>query len=59
MSEGLPRGARRFVRIGSVDRDLDEELGFHFERTVEQLMEEGHSSADAQAEARRRFGDVR
>ena len=59
MSEKLPRGARRLVRIGSVERDVEEELGFHFAQTVEQLMEEGRSRGDAQAEARRRFGDER
>ena len=34
MSGKLPGDARRFMRLESVDRDVDEELGFHFDRTV-------------------------
>ncbi|MGH7480806.1 MAG: ABC transporter permease, partial [Longimicrobiales bacterium] len=52
-------GVRRVLRIPDVERDLDEELAFHFERTVEELMEDGLSESEAREEARRRFGDER
>jgi putative ABC transport system permease protein len=39
------------------DRELDEELAFHEAETVERLVEQGWSAAQARAEARRRFGD--
>jgi predicted permease len=39
-------------------RDLDEELSFHFQRTVEVLVERGWTEEDAAREARRRFGEV-
>lgn len=52
---------RRFFRIapfrGDAARDLDEELDFHLQRTVEVLVGRGWSEADAQREARRRFGE--
>lgn len=56
--KGIP-GLRRVLRIGVVRRELDDELAFHFERTVEDLMREGSSRAEAEAEAGRRFGDER
>jgi len=39
-------------------RDLDDEIDFHFASVVEQLMRDGATRAVAEAEARRRFGDV-
>ena len=36
---------------------VDEELHFHIEGRIEELMALGHSRAEAEAEARRRFGD--
>ena len=36
--------------------DVDAELGFHLELRVEQLVAAGWARADAEAEARRRFG---
>jgi putative ABC transport system permease protein len=50
---------RRFFRLHDVDRDIDEELRFHFDRVTEELMEAGASSVEAEREARRRFGDDR
>jgi predicted permease len=42
-----------------IEAELDAELGFHLEGRIEELMErEGLSRADAEAEARRRFGDL-
>jgi predicted permease len=57
MSRKLPAGSRRLLRIGSVPKDLDEELAFHFEKTIEELMQSGATEQEARAEAARRFGD--
>jgi predicted permease len=40
------------------DLDLEEELSFHLEMRVRELMDEGMSEAEARSEARRRFGDL-
>jgi putative ABC transport system permease protein len=40
-----------------VRRDVDTELSFHLEGRIEELVALGMSRADAEAEARRRFGD--
>ncbi len=40
-----------------VRRDVDTELNFHLEGRIEELVASGMSRADAEAEARRRFGD--
>jgi predicted permease len=48
---------RRMLRLRDVERDLDEELRFHFESVVEELMRGGRSRGEAEEEARRRFGD--
>jgi hypothetical protein len=40
------------------DREFDEELRAHFEIEVRQQMERGHSREEAEAEARRLFGNV-
>ena len=40
-------------------RELDEELSFHFDATVDALIREGWSAAAARAEAERRFGGPR
>lgn len=48
----MPPGVRR------VHDEVDEELRFHIERAVEQLMREGMSEPDARAEAERRFGSA-
>jgi predicted permease len=47
------RGADSRARA---EREIDEELAFHRERTVAELTDRGLSAADAEAEARRRFG---
>ena len=48
----LPDTSRR------LDEELDDELRFHIEGRVEDIMaREGRSRADAECEARRRFGD--
>jgi predicted permease len=50
-------GWGRLLRVKDARRDLDEELSFHFESVVEELMRGGRSRKGAEAEARRRFGD--
>jgi predicted permease len=40
------------------DSDLEDELSFHFEMRVRELIEEGWSESDARSEARRRFGNL-
>jgi putative ABC transport system permease protein len=42
----------------ALDRELDDELEFHFASTIEDLVAGGLSPEAAAAEARRRFGDV-
>jgi len=55
-------GLRRLVRIdrdnAGVDRAVDDELQFHFDMTVRELMADGMNSNEARREAERRFGDV-
>jgi putative ABC transport system permease protein len=50
------KGIRRALRLGG--ESVDEELAYHFERTVDELMSAGATRGEAEAEARRRFGDV-
>jgi putative ABC transport system permease protein len=56
------RGLRRLFRVergtATVERDLDEELRFHFDMTVEELVKRGTTPDQARREAVRRFGDV-
>jgi len=56
-------GLRRVFRIAGVRRDvkadLDEELDFHFQCTVEDLVAQGMTPSAAREEAHRRFGDLR
>ncbi|MDQ3606189.1 MAG: ABC transporter permease, partial [Gemmatimonadota bacterium] len=52
-------GIRRVLRIRSVERDLDDELAFHYEQTVEELVRQGMPRHDAEVKAKRRFGDER
>jgi putative ABC transport system permease protein len=58
----LPPGVRRLFRLPkSRDRllcDLDEEIEVHLAMRVEDLRRLGMSEADAEAEARRRFGNA-
>jgi predicted permease len=52
-------GVRRALRLGVARRELEEELRFHHQCAVEELMARGRSREEAEAEARRRFGDER
>ncbi|HTE44119.1 MAG TPA: ABC transporter permease, partial [Gemmatimonadaceae bacterium] len=55
-------GIRRFLHIqrggASVARAVDDELLFHFDMTMRELMANGMTPDQARAEAERRFGDV-
>jgi predicted permease len=53
-----PRGIRRFFRISRPETDVDDEIGFHLECRTRDLMARGFSREDAEAAARREFGDV-
>ena len=59
MSGGGRRGSgfRRGLRVERSDREVDEELDFHFEQGVSDLMGRGRTRESAEAEVRRRFGD--
>ena len=52
---------RRYLRFWGPDlrADVDTELQDHLEMLTEQYVAEGMPPADARAQARRRFGDVR
>ncbi|MEX2180311.1 MAG: ABC transporter permease [Gemmatimonadaceae bacterium] len=56
-------GIRRLFRIerdaADIQRDVDDELRFHIERTVEELVAAGRSPEDARREAETRFADLR
>ncbi|HSA56439.1 MAG TPA: ADOP family duplicated permease [Gemmatimonadaceae bacterium] len=62
LSPWLPRGIRRLFQLPAtrarMARELDEELRTHFAMRVEELRARGLSRDDAEAEARRRFGDL-
>ncbi len=51
---------RRWLRIGRPDvrADVEDELAFHLEMRVQELMARGASEADARREASNRFGAV-
>ena len=55
-------GLRRLMRLdggaADVQRAVDDELQFHFDMTMRELIAGGMSPDDARREARRRFGDV-
>jgi len=55
-------GLRRLMRVergsAGIARAVDDELRFHFEMTVRELMNSGMNSDEARREAERRFGDV-
>ena len=52
-------GIRRWLRLGDVERDVDEEIAQYFDEMVRDLESAGMAAADAREEARRRFGDER
>jgi len=55
-------GIRRLLRIRttprSIMRDVDDEMRFHLQMRIEDLMRNGHSRDDAERRATREFGDV-
>ena len=55
-------GLKRILRIerdgAGVERAVDDELQFHFEMTMRELMSSGMTPDEARREATRRFGDV-
>ncbi|HEY2806560.1 MAG TPA: permease prefix domain 1-containing protein, partial [Gemmatimonadales bacterium] len=54
-------GLRRFFRLdrpADVDRAVNDELLFHFDSRVRELMAQGLGEREAREEAERRFGDV-
>jgi hypothetical protein len=57
------QGIRRLLHIqrdsASIERAVDDELRFHFDMTMRELMARGMSSDDARKEAEHRFGDVK
>src|SRR5581483_6607858 len=54
--EELKRRAGYLVHREGFDRELDDEIRFHLESRVEELMRDGLSQGDARARARREFG---
>ncbi|HMB52512.1 MAG TPA: permease prefix domain 1-containing protein, partial [Thermoanaerobaculia bacterium] len=56
-----PHGVRRLFRLPTARRrlgaEIDDELAFHLERRIEELIAEGMDPAAARREAERRFGD--
>ncbi|HEX8702731.1 MAG TPA: ABC transporter permease [Myxococcaceae bacterium] len=67
MAEGYPRPEHRWpfrrllrlvVRPPALEQDVDEELRFHLELSVERLVKSGMAPEAAREEALRRFGDV-
>jgi putative ABC transport system permease protein len=50
---------RRLMGFGNVERDVDDEIRFHLESRVADLIRSGSSAADARRIARQEFGDVR
>jgi putative ABC transport system permease protein len=55
-------GFKRFLRIdrgrATVDRAVEDELRFHFDMTMRELMADAMTPDDARRETERRFGDV-
>ena len=63
MSSALPPRVRRLFRLGlrrpaSAGIEIDEEIRFHLEARIEQLVSRGLSLEQAQLEAGRRFGPM-
>src|SRR5215217_3261059 len=55
------QGIRRLLHIerdrAGIDRAVDDELRFHFDMTMRELMANGMSPDEARRETERRFGD--
>ena len=58
----LPNGTRRAFRLAlrrpRIEADVDEEVAFHLEMRVAELVARGSTPEAARAEAHRRFGDT-
>ncbi|MCI0434404.1 MAG: ADOP family duplicated permease [Gemmatimonadetes bacterium] len=59
MTADGPGRIHRILRLGDPAGDVDEELAFHRERVIAELVAAGRSPAEAEQEARTRFGDER
>ncbi|HSJ64682.1 MAG TPA: ABC transporter permease, partial [Gemmatimonadaceae bacterium] len=57
-SDGPRRAFRLPTTRSSVDETVDEEFAFHLRERIDEWMAAGLTRAEAEAEARRRFGDV-
>ena len=55
---GLRRIVHSVVRRPSAEREVDDELAFHFAMKIDELTARGLSRAEAEREAERAFGDV-
>jgi putative ABC transport system permease protein len=55
-------GFRRLLTLGttrrSIERDVDTEMGFHIQMRIEDLMRQGKTHDDAEAQALREYGDT-
>ena len=55
-------GWRRLLRLSlgrrSIERDVDTEMGFHIQMRIEDLMRQGKTPDDAEAQALREYGDT-
>src|SRR5215204_1971270 len=60
---GLPDGIRRAFRLAvrrpRIEADVDDEVAFHLDMRVAELVARGWLPEAARAEALRRFGDTR
>src|SRR3954469_16717843 len=54
----VAQALRSFVRRRTVERELDDELQFHFEQMARDEAARGRSPAQAELHARRRFGGM-
>ena len=58
MLRRLQGWARSVLRRDAVEREMQDEMQLHLDRTVERLMARGLSAEAARAQARREFGNV-
>lgn len=58
----LPDGVRRAFRLAlrrpRIEQEVDDEVAFHLDMRIAELVANGHTPDDARAEALRRFGDT-
>src|SRR5690242_16153906 len=54
--KALKRRLGYLWRRSRFERELEEEIRFHLETRIEELMEDGISESDARAQAKREFG---